>query len=95
MDHSKEMDMQKVAIFAAVTLMLSTGSAFAVSQVVRDACSADYVAFCSHFKVGTPALKSCMREHRHKLGADCIKALGHSNEVTAEDIAQYKRENGK
>jgi len=87
--------MQKVAVIAAVTLLLSTGSAFAVSKVVRDACSADYVAFCSNFKLGTPALKSCMRENRHKLAAECIKALGNSSEVTAEDIAQYKRENGK
>lgn len=87
--------MQKVAVFAAFTLLLSTGSAFAVSKVVRDACSADYVAFCSNFKLGTPALKSCMREHRHKLAAECIKALGNSSEVTAEDVAQYKRENGK
>jgi hypothetical protein len=87
--------MQKVAIFAAVTLALSTSSAFAVSQVVRDACSADYVAYCSKFKVGTPALKSCMREHRHVLNAECIKALGHSREVTAEDISQYKLETGK
>lgn len=87
--------MQKVAVFAAFTLLLSTGSAFAVSKVVRDACSADYVAFCSNFKLGTPALKSCMREHRHKLAAECIKALGNSSEVTAEDVAQYKRETGK
>lgn len=87
--------MQKVAVFAAFTLLLSTSSAFAVSKVVRDACSADYVAFCSNFKLGTPALKSCMREHRHKLAAECIKALGNSSEVTAEDVAQYKRENGK
>jgi hypothetical protein len=87
--------MQKVALFAAVTLVLSTGSAFAVSQAVRDACSADYVAYCSKFKLNTPALKSCMREHRHKLTNDCIQALGHSREVTAEDIAQYKREMGK
>jgi hypothetical protein len=36
-----------------------------------------------------------MREHRHKLTNDCIQALGHSREVTAEDIAQYKREMGK
>ncbi|AGK58594.1 hypothetical protein HYPDE_34613 [Hyphomicrobium denitrificans 1NES1] len=87
--------MKKVAVFAAVVLALSTGSAFAVSQAVKDACSADYVAYCGKFKVGTAALKSCMREHRHMLGAGCIKALGQSSEVTAEDIAQYKRENGK
>jgi hypothetical protein len=87
--------MKKVATLAAVTLALSTGSAFAVSQAVKDACSADYVAYCGKFKVGTAALKSCMREHRHQLAADCVKALGHSSEVTAEDIAQYKRESKK
>jgi hypothetical protein len=90
-----ETNMKKVAILAAVTLALTASSALAVSQVVKQACSSDYVAYCSKFKVGTAALKSCMREHRHMLGAECIKALGHSSEVTQEDIRQYKLETGK
>ncbi len=87
--------MKRVAVLAAVTLALSSGCAFAVSQAVKDACSADYAAYCSQHKVGTTAARSCMREHRKMLTDDCIQALGHSNEVTQADIEQYKREHGK
>lgn len=82
--------MQKVAILAAVTLALSASSALAVSQAVRQACSSDYAAYCSNYKVGTAKLRSCMKQHSHMLNAECIKALGHSNEVTEQDIRDYK-----
>lgn len=87
--------MKRVAVLAAVALALSSGCAFAVSKAVKDACSADYAAYCSKHKVGTQAAKSCMREHRKMLTDDCIQALGHSSEVTQADIEQYKREHGK
>ena len=89
-ENSKETDMQKVAILAAVTLALSASSALAVSEAVRRACSADYASYCSNYKVGTSALKSCMKKHSHMLTEDCIKALGHSSEVTQQDIRDYK-----
>ena len=82
--------MKKVAILAAGTLALSAGSALAVSQAVRQACSSDYAAYCSQYKVGTAKLKSCMKEHSHMLKDECIKALGHSDEVTAQDIRDFK-----
>jgi hypothetical protein len=89
-DNSRETDMQKVAILAAETLALSASSALAVSQAVRKACSADYAAYCSDYKVGTAKLRSCMKKHSHMLTGECIKALGHSNEVTQQDIRDYK-----
>lgn len=87
--------MKRVAVFAAVALALSSGGAFAVSQAVKDACSADYAQYCSQHKVGTSAAKACMREHRKTLTDACIQALGKSNEVTQADIDQYHREHGK
>ncbi|MGO4685704.1 hypothetical protein [Hyphomicrobium sp. 2TAF46] len=84
--------MQKVAILAAMTLALSSGCAFAVSQAVKDACSSDFAAYCSQHKVGTEPARQCMREHRKMLTDGCIQALGKSNEVTQADIEQYKRE---
>jgi hypothetical protein len=87
--------MKRVAVLAAVALALSSGCAFAVSQAVKDACSADYAAYCSQHKVGTSAAKSCMREHRKMLSEGCVQALGHSSEVTQADVDQYHREHGK
>ena len=87
--------MPRVAILVASILTLSAGEALAVSEVVKQACTSDYAAYCSEHKVGTEALRSCMRAHRHMLSETCIKALGSSDEVTQEDIQQYKRESHK
>ncbi len=84
--------MKRVAVLAAVTLALSSGCAFAVSQAVKDACTSDFAAYCSQHKVGTDAARSCMREHRKMLTDACVQALGHSSEVTQADIQQYKQE---
>jgi hypothetical protein len=84
--------MRWVASLAAVTLALSAGQCFAVSDTVKQACSSDYAAYCSEHKVGTAGLKTCMREHRKMLTDACIQALGHSQEVTQQDIQDWKRE---
>lgn len=84
--------MRGFAVLAASLLTVSASEGLAVSQAVKDACTSDYAAYCSEHKVGTEALRSCMRAHRKMLTAGCIKALGHSNEVTKEDIRQYKAE---
>jgi hypothetical protein len=76
-------------------LALSAGESLAVSKAVKEGCSGDYASYCSQYKVGTEALKTCMRAHRHTLSDGCVKALGKSSEVTAEDIRTYKREHGK
>ncbi|RUP00651.1 hypothetical protein [Hyphomicrobium sp.] len=87
--------MKRVAILAAGALALSSGCAFAVSQAVKDACSADFAQYCSQHKVGTTGARECMREHRKTLTESCIQALGKSSEVTQADIDQYHREHGK
>ena len=53
--------MPRVAILVASILTLSAGEALAVSEVVKQACTSDYAAYCSEHKVGTEALRSCMR----------------------------------
>ena len=87
--------MPRLAILAAMLLALSAGESLAVSKAVKDGCSGDYASYCSQYKVGTEALKTCMRAHRHTLSDGCVKALGHSSEVTPDDIRTYKREHGK
>lgn len=87
--------MARVAVLAAVVLALSTAECWAVSQAVKEGCSADYATYCSKYKVGSEALRSCMRAHRATLTDACIQALGNSSEVTAEDIRQYKAEHRK
>jgi hypothetical protein len=88
-------NMQRVAVLAAMTLALSSGCAFAVSEAVKNACTSDFAAYCSQHKVGTEAARACMREHRKMLTAECIQALGHSSEVTQADIDLYKREHNQ
>jgi len=87
--------MRLVATLAAATLAFSAGECLAVSKAVKQACGADYAAYCSQHKVGTPGLKECMRAHRKMLTNDCIQALGNSDEVTQRDIDDYKRDVGR
>jgi hypothetical protein len=84
--------MQRIAVLAAFALILPAGEAMAVSEAVKQACGSDYAAYCSEHKVGTEALRTCMRAHRKMLTEGCIKALGHSDEVTQQDIREYKQE---
>jgi adenylate kinase len=82
------------AIFAACYLGLAPNGAGAVSERLKNACRDDYRANCSAFDVGTEELRACMRANRHKLSKICVRELGRSDEVTEEDIKQYKRETG-
>ena len=84
--------MAKLLFFAATALTISMGEANAVSRVVKDACMSDYAAYCNGLKVGTAALRSCMKSHSHMLSKPSIDALGASSEVTKEDVREYKRE---
>jgi hypothetical protein len=88
----EEIGMQRIAVLAALALALPAGEAFAVSDAVKQACSSDYAAYCSEHKVGTEALRACMRVHRKMLTSGCIHALGHSDEVTEQDIREYKHD---
>jgi hypothetical protein len=81
-------------ILVATVLFLPT-PAMAVSNELKSACSADYAAYCSSYKVTTPpsaSLRACMRAHRHQLLEKCIRALRDSGYVSMREIEQYKRE---
>ena len=54
-----------MATFKLRIVRLSMGQANAVSRVVKDACMSDYAAYCNGLKVGTAALRSCMKSHSH------------------------------
>jgi hypothetical protein len=87
--------MRRIAVLATLALALPASGAFAVSEAVRQACGADYAAYCSKLKVGSSELHACMHAHRKMLTADCIHALGKSDEVSAAEIREYKAEKGK
>lgn len=84
--------MRRVALAASLILALPAAQGNAVSDAVKRACDSDYAQYCSMHAVGSPGVRTCMREHRKQLTDACIKALAASNEVTKEDIETYKRE---
>jgi hypothetical protein len=75
---------------AAVCFVLALpGHAFAVSQAVKDACRADYIAYCNNMVVGGPELRACMRGNALKLSKPCLQALVDNKEVTKADVDDY------
>ena len=85
-------------LFALLTVVLSVMCAVqaqAVSDEVRTACESDYMAYCGHHQIGSPSLRSCMRENRARLSPDCRHALVDSGEASPADVRRYKREMAK
>ena len=76
--------MIKLAFLTTVMLALAMSQANALSKAVKDACTSDYAAYCNGLKVGTSALRSCMKAHSHMLSHSCVVALGSSNLVTKQ-----------
>jgi hypothetical protein len=75
---------------AVVCLVLALpGHAFAVSQAVKDACRADYVAYCNNMVVESQELRACMRQNALKLSKPCLQALVDNKEVTKADVDDY------
>ena len=84
-------------IILLATILFLPSQAMAVSNELKNACSADYAAYCSPYKVTTPpsaSLRACMRSHRHQLLEKCIRALGDLGYVSMREIEEYKREGG-
>ena len=80
----------RATAFAILAFALSAGTAGAVSQAVRTACSSDYHAYCDKLKVGSQELRSCMRGVATKLSKGCVQALVNNKEVTQADIESYR-----
>lgn len=85
-------------LFVVLALVLSLAHAVqaqAVSSEVRVACQSDYMAYCGGHELGSPSLRTCMRENRKRLSAGCRHALVVSGEATPADVRLYKREMAK
>ena len=84
--------MPRFITVVAALMCISSTSAFAVSESVKKACDSDYVAYCSQHKIGSTALRACMKSHKHVLLSSCLSAISKSGEATPDEIKQFKRE---
>lgn len=66
---------------ALAMLALGAGTAGAVTDRVRNACSNDYFKFCPSHAVGSSSLRQCMRQVGRRLSPKCIDALADSGEI--------------
>src|SRR3569832_370687 len=70
-------------MIAAGAIALASSSAFAFSQKVKDACSADYGSLCAKYKQGSSELRRCFESNRRVLSTECVQALVDAGEVPA------------
>lgn len=83
------------ALLAVALSLMYAVQAHAVSDEVRAACESDYMAYCGRHQIGSPSLRSCMRENRARLSSGCRHALVDSGEASPADVRRYKREMAK
>jgi hypothetical protein len=81
--------MLKLNAAAIAALLALSGNAFAVSEAVKIACKADYIAYCNTMVVGSPQLRACMKANALKLSKPCRQALVDNKEVTKADVDDY------
>lgn len=62
-------------------ILVSASVATAASPRVERACKNDYLQFCPSYEVGSPGLRSCMRQAGKRLSPRCIDALRDSGEI--------------
>ena len=71
-----------LASAAALSALLISSQAGAVSLGVKLACAGDYRAHCSMHAVGSPGVRKCMRAVGRNLSQGCISALVAAGEVS-------------
>lgn len=59
----------------AVILPLCVAHAAAVPAKLKRECKSDYKTFCPKYKVGTSAMRSCMRSNGRQLSWGCYQTL--------------------
>ena len=60
----------------AVSLVLTTGSAFAQGARENDACARDVSRFCrAYMEQGDMAVLACLKQHRNRLSRGCDAVL--------------------
>jgi hypothetical protein len=78
-----------IALVVAVCLLtLVPHRAGAVSEAVKEACRADYHAYCAAHEVGSDALRDCMIGVFDKLSPACVSAIMDSEAPTREATAR-------
>ena len=75
-----------LAAAAAILTITAPQQAAAVSLGVKLACASDYYAYCSKHKVGSPAVRGCMRANGHNLSNRCVNALVAAGEVSKSEV---------
>jgi hypothetical protein len=86
-----EMTKRRIAlnvIVAGSALALTSMTAFAFSQKVKDACSADYGSLCAKYKQGSSELRRCFESNRRVLSTECVQALVDAGEVPARYLKE-------
>lgn len=78
----------KATLLAVVVLAFSTNHALAVSLAVKLACKDDYFAHCSMHAVGSPGVRTCMRDVGPRLSARCIGALADAGMIKSKAVAR-------
>ncbi|HML27668.1 MAG TPA: hypothetical protein PKE16_02300 [Hyphomicrobium sp.] len=78
------------AIFAVS--LLTSASAYAVSERVKSACRDDYFQHCSQYAVGSEELRQCMRKVGEDLSTPCLVALVQDGEISKADVERHNAE---
>lgn len=78
------------AIFAIS--LLTSASAYAVSDRVKSACRDDYFQHCSQYAVGSDELRQCMRKVGEDLSTPCLVALVQDGEISKADVERHNAE---
>jgi hypothetical protein len=78
------------AVIVASVAVLTSTTAFAYSQKVKDACSADYASLCGKYKQGSSELRRCFESNRRVLSTECVQALVNAGEVPARYLKERR-----
>jgi hypothetical protein len=76
------------AAVALSVLVLPNAQAFALSGSVINACTSDYLTYCSSYDIDSSQVRKCMRSVGIKLSQGCINALVASGEVSKSEVAR-------
>ena len=80
---------KKLTLAAAgglLSLVLLATQAFAYSAAVINACTDDYLAYCSAYDENSAQGERCMRAVGAKLSQGCVNALVASGEVSKAEV---------
>jgi hypothetical protein len=80
----------KSGTLAFALALLGTGAHAEITPRLKQACRAEYFAYCSEHAVGSTSLRDCMRAVEDRLSQTCVKELAASGEASQSDIHRYK-----